>query len=267
MIRRTEIELGRLEPPTGSASPWHTQARELWTSATGAFERRDDEKAWELVLDARRSLVPLLSDEEKGALAVSLRAQTRKVDGWRKESLVELLPHPGKDVRPTDAYLMEAMLHLDVADANKIRVEQSRKDELRAAAAFLLVALVLTPVIVIVGPDLDLADVDFANVKLVLLVQIFGILGACISAIERTTKRARRRVPDERAARLATSVRLVTGAAGGLLALAAGQADILGTQEGAVLLAAFAAGLSERFVLGLVPATPAGREGGAGEAP
>lgn len=257
LARLRTTEPGTAEPITAvTAKAWLEYASCLCKGAEEAAARGRKEKAWALVLDARRSFVPLLSPSERDAVVKSVKAQSAKArtGHWRRVAIANLLG----DGTPDPACLMEAVLHLDTVDANKLRGLRVKASELAALAGVLLFALGGVLVVMLTGDRLDTAKVDFGNARLVALAPLFGIIGACLSGIERTQKRKAAAVPDERASAVATTIRPITGAAGGFLALAASQSGVLGNTAGAVLLGAFASGFSERFVLKLAGVDDAG---------
>jgi hypothetical protein len=228
---------------------WIRHGRRLGQEAERAFiDHNHKEAAWALLLKARRCLVPLMDGREKNALVVSLKQEATKVGGWRQKAIQALLERRPFD----DALIMESLLHIDVSSANRFRAARSRVNELGILAIILVVALVSATLLLSSG-RLNPDDVGFGNARLVILVQLFGIVGACLSGVARTSGRPQMKVPDERAAAVASIIRPVTGAAGGLLALAGAQAGIVSRDFATALLGAFAAGFSERFVLKFLP--------------
>jgi putative (di)nucleoside polyphosphate hydrolase len=245
-IARTRAEL---EQRRAAASAWWTRGSRLAHEAEAALSQRHHEAAWSLILESRRCLVPLLDHHERAALATSLRSESAKLGGWRRQAMAELLGSS----RPNDKQLMEALLHVDTAHANLFRELRVRRTELATLMAVLFASLGGILAILFVGPRVDFADVSLANGRLAALATAFGVAGASLSAIQRTTARASTRVPKERAAAVASIVRSLSGAVAGLITLAAAQGGLLGREAGALAVTAFAAGFSERFFLRLVP--------------
>lgn len=128
--------------------------------------------------------------------------------------------------------------------------------------AILLGSLIGVLLTLLVGSNIDFGIVTFNNARLVALVSLFGIVGASLSAMQRVSRRGRMRVPDLRAAAVASVVRSLSGAGAALVALAAAQAGLLGDEAGAVLIASFAAGFSERFILRFISDPGATEEDG-----
>lgn len=230
-------------------SSWWERGNVLALEAQSALEQGHREAAWDLLLDSRRCLVPLLSKDAQAALARSLRAGATNIRRWRRdamESLLRLDP-------PGGMALMEAQCHLDTANTNRLREFRSRRIERTILLSILMASLVGILTTLLVGPDVDFGIVTFNNPRLVLLVVFFGVVGASLSALQRSSRRPRVPVPDQRAAGVVSIVRSISGAGTALVILAAAQAGLLGEQAGSVLIAAFAAGFSERFVLRFIP--------------
>lgn len=263
---RTRIELSCRKD---GHPDWAGRARALCNAVQQAIERGHREAAWVLLLEARRTMVHLSSAAEREALGVSLMQEAAKVGTWRAAAMRRLLRSP----RPCGAArLSEALLHLDSALTNRARKRRTRRIELLASTVTLLVALVAIVVVLLTGDTLSVDDVTFGNRKLMVLSVLFGVVGACVSTLQRVPARPWSDVPNERAALLASVVRPVSGAASGLLVLTASQAGLLGPNTSGVLIAAFAGGFTERYILRFVSEDdekPKGDEklGGAGTSP
>jgi putative (di)nucleoside polyphosphate hydrolase len=269
-IARTKLEIEQRKTPQPSV--WVDRSMALVSAAESALQRHHMDAAWALVLDARRALIPLLTAEERRALATSLRFETRKYQGWRQMAVERLLD--GSDP-PDAATLSEAVFHIDTGHANRFRELRSRRNELLTLMVVLILALGATLGVLLIGDDFQTNDVSLGNEKLVALAPLLGALGACISTIQRTSRRQSMRVPDQRAAALVSIIRPMTGAGAAFIVLAGAQAGLVGDNTSTLLLAAFAAGFSERYILRFVedaepsepetPRPPAG--GGSGKRP
>jgi putative (di)nucleoside polyphosphate hydrolase len=235
---------------TTTTSDWWNRGWRLAQEAKNALGHRHWDATWALVLESRRCLIPLLTDGQKKALAASLRREATKLWGWRREAIDQLLSEEHNDM-PDDMQLMEAVFHIDSAHANLFRGLDLRRNELTWLMVVLISSLIGILAVLFSDPGVvDFGAVSFNNARLVALAILFGIEGATLSAVQRTSRRtAPARVPDQRAAAVASIIRSLSGAATGLVALAAAQAGLVGNEAGAVLLAAFASGFSERYIL------------------
>jgi hypothetical protein len=252
-LARTRLEVDQRKDTN---SGWWSRADRLALEAEQAARHDQPEGAWGLILESRRCLIPLLPLNEKAALAQSLRAELAKLTGWRRSAMDGLLGDGKSGQPPDDANLMEALSHVDNTNTNKLRGLRLRRNELIMLLLVLLLSLGILVLLFAVGGDIDLQDVTFNNGGLLIVVLLFGIIGATLSALQRTSRRASMRVPDVRAAAVESVIRSLSGAGGALIVLAAAQAGLLGNEPGAVLLAAFAAGFSERFILRFIPEKP-----------
>jgi putative (di)nucleoside polyphosphate hydrolase len=220
----------------------------LIAEARSAMEHRRHETAWSLVLHARVLLVWLLTGEERRTRALSLRAEaTDKLTGWRRTSALALLD--GDEV-PSPQRVMEALVQVDASHAASRRRNRTRRLELWVLTAWLLAALVLAGTLAFTGWTGDITAPLEAG-HLVVMTPVLGALGAALSAIKRVADRPPGRVPNERAAALSSSLRPLTGAATGVVVLAAAQAELIA--GAGILLAAFASGFSERYILRFLP--------------
>lgn len=247
-IARTQIEISQRRG--SGSSGWVHRATALVNAAQTALQHHRMDAAWALLLDARRTLVPALTAEEQRALATSLRVEAGKYRGWRQKAVEQLLE--GND-SPGAAALMEALFHIDSGHANQFRELRSRRNELLVLMVVLILSLATALGVLLVGDDIQAGTVSLGNEKLIALAPLLGILGACVSTIQRSTKRPSMKVPDQRAAALASIIRPMTGAGAGFVVLAGAQAGLVGDNVSTVLLAAFAAGFSERYILRFVP--------------
>ena len=243
-MTRTRIDLavGLGSDPGGARK----RAEALRNTARSASDRGHREAAWALLLDARREMAYLRDEREREALAISLRKETTKVGGWRKAAMEDLL---GLRSVPHAARLYEAQFHLDNTLANDRRKRRARRTELLISTVTLIIALCAIAVVLRRSDGLPSADLSFANGPLVASAVLFGIVGACVSTLQRVATRPWKGVPGERDALVASIVRPASGAASALLVVAAAQSDLLGGEPSSVLIAAFAAGFTERYIL------------------
>jgi putative (di)nucleoside polyphosphate hydrolase len=244
--------------------PHRFRANALIAGAAYELRHRQRQVAWALSQVARRELIHLLKDPERKALAVSAREEAAKLSGWRQRAVIALV---GSDRRvPDAAALVEAFQHIDSAGANEARGRRVLRRELVILGTVLLVATATITALLIawlpVSQSATPATVQgvpsspftgLATDRLAVLAALFGVVGACMSSIQRATKRSRMPVPGLRVATWASLARPLVGAAAGLVVWALATEGVLGT-EGFLVLA-FAAGFSERVILRYIPET------------
>ncbi len=236
------------EPTTHAMAKWRRHGMDLCALARSAARSKHFEAAWTFLLGASRSVVPLLGDEEKGAMVVRLRNQASKVEGWRRTAMDELLAPE----LPSEAALMEALVQADAASTNKLRALRSRRHELYWLLAIMIVSVASIVALFATSGSSGLGVVAFGNVPLVATSLAFGVIGACLSAAQRISRRPKAPVPDERALAVASLIRIPIGAGGALVVFTAAQAGLVESSPAAVLLGAFASGFSERYILRFV---------------
>jgi hypothetical protein len=240
-------------------------ALELVKLAAVELGNRRREAAWALSLAARRELIHALDEREHEALAVSVREQSAKLDSWRRRAVEKLVPGDGHV--PNAAALVEALQHIDAANSNQARAQRLLRRQLAILAVVLLATAGILMALVVAwlpasqpgpsssGPTVPSSPLSgLATDQLAVLAALFGIIGACISSMQRTTSdRRRMRVPQLRAASWASLTRPLVGAAVGLVVWALAAEGILGSQGLGVLGFAFAAGFSERVIVRFIP--------------
>ena len=229
---------------------------------------RRREAAWALSLAARRNLVHILDESERQALAVSVREEAEKVSpGWRGRA-VERLTSDGGRV-PSAAALAEALVHVDAGGSNQARGHRVLRHQLTTLAVILLMTVGILVALLVAwlpapqpqpSPSTPAAPSSplsgLAPDQLLVLAVLFGIVGACISSIQRaTSSRTQMRVPGQRTAMWASLTRPLVGAAAGLVVWALAAEGVLGDQGLGLLTFAFAAGFSERVILRFIPDT------------
>jgi hypothetical protein len=250
--------------PATDQDPHRLRARNLIELAASEFSHRRRQVAWALSQAARRELFYSLKDPELKALAVSAREEAEKLSSWRQRAVIELIGSDGRV--PDPAALAEAFQHIDAAGSNQARGRRVLRRELMILGAILLAATAtITALLVVWLPVPQPATLPtaqgvpsspftgLATDRLAVLAALFGVVGACMSSIQRATKRSWIRVPGLRVATWASLTRPLVGAAAGLVVWALATEGVLGT-EGFLVLA-FAAGFSERVILHYVPET------------
>jgi hypothetical protein len=237
--------------------------------AAAELSHRRREAAWALSLAARRELVHILDESELRALAVSVREEAEKVSpGWRGRA-VQRLTSDDRGV-PSAAALAEALVHVDAGGSNQARGHRVVRRQLATLAVILSTTVGILVALLVAwlpasqpqpSPSAPAASSSplsgLASDRLMVLAVLFGVVGACISSIQRaTSRRTRMGVPGLRAAMWASLTRPLVGAAAGLVVWALAAEGVLGDQGLGLLTFAFAAGFSERVILRFIPDAP-----------
>jgi hypothetical protein len=244
------------------------RARDLIKQAAIELSDRRREAAWALSLAARRELVHKLDESERQALAISVHEEAEKVSpGWRGRAVERLISDSGGV--PSAAALAEALVHVDAGGSNQARGQRVLRRQLAILAVVLLMTTGILVALLVAwlpasqpqpSPSAPAAPSSplsgLAADRLLVLAVLFGVVGACISSIQRaTSSRTRMLVPRQRATMWASLTRPLIGAAAGLVVWALAAEGVLGDQGLGLLTFAFAAGFSERVILRFIPDT------------
>jgi hypothetical protein len=229
----------------------------LLQKAEDAYRREDLGRAWSLLLEAQRSEIEALSDEQRQAKAIALRAEAGdKLRDWRKEAVLKLLDGtPGASVDE----LKEATQLRNEHFNNQYHKLDLAREQLMFLGPILLVALV--SLLAVVGLGLiQIRDLDWLDL---LTLMILGALGGALSAVRSLAGRPDRRIPDQLADRPVTALRPLLGAAAATGIALMVQAGVVSfgssdNQDLALLAVAFLAGFSERWFLGMIGSLPGG---------
>jgi putative (di)nucleoside polyphosphate hydrolase len=236
-------------------------AVELIKLAAKELSDRRREAAWALSQAARRELIRVMDPSEREALAGSAREEAEKLSGWRRRRVEQLTSHDGR--APSTADLVEAFQQIDASSSNRMRSQRVLRLELAILGVVLVAAAATLAALLVVwlpaprpssgAPAASSPLAGLATDRFAVLAVLFGILGACISSIQRATSRRPLRIPDLRSAMWAGLSRPVVGAAAGLVVWALAVEGVLGDQGLGLLGLAFAAGFSERVILRFIP--------------
>jgi hypothetical protein len=252
----------------GEKAP-HPSGLRLIEQAAIELGHRRREAAWALSLAARRELIQVLDEPRRQALAVSIREEAaEKLPEWRRRAVERLVPDDGR--APNPAALVEALQHIDAVGSNQARSQRILRRQLAILALILLATVGILVTLLVAWlpapqpetlPEPTATSLSplsgLATDRLAVLTVLFGVLGACISSIQRATSMRRRlRVPGLRAAMWASLTRPLVGAAAGLVIWALAAEGVLGNQGLGLLGFAFAAGFSERVILRFIPDPP-----------
>jgi hypothetical protein len=236
-----------------SAAQWIELCEKHLGNARAALRRWDVDAGYQALNAAWRAFLPAMTDEERNALVVSLRAEIagKLKDSWRGECAAALLEKPDTGDVPRAA-IDEAWLHVQTQAQNA----QRKLGLLRAQVMTLMVLLVILLGSAFAGVPASIWNGRDFPVDLLPAAIFFGLLGGALSAAigsKHTDPKAR--IPDVRRSRLLTLTRVIIGGATAIpvLVLIKGKVVALGVDGDAMLLAlCFLAGFSERWFLATI---------------
>jgi hypothetical protein len=237
--------------------PWEN-ADALLNQADERIKVRDLDGAWALLLEAERTEIARLSPQELKNRERIFRSEMDKVDSrWRRDAIKHLMDD-FDDPDTLASRLGAAQGLLDDYYQNQYYKHGLVLAHMRGLIAIAITAL-MTLLVLIGQISPDLLRSDDWDWKLLLVVLLFGVLGACFSAtIKVQGDTAKSKIPEMTAGFSITLARTVLGATPALAAYAFLKAKVLTIGSGesstipAALAVAFAAGFSERLVLRLL---------------
>jgi hypothetical protein len=237
---------------------------------------------WQCVHAAHRLMVTNLSHEEHKAIALALREEalnSNKFSPWRKRSIEQLLPEAKRLFPEADSHKPGADSHKPEADSQKkaepatlkpnllqsllIVHDQYGTDYHKLASIQWQLSVLFIVAVAASGVWIKYAPWDLGNDavrgmwdwKWRALAALCGVMGATLSGIFSVSKNwTQGRIPDLLLSWHVTLARLAVGAISALVLQVALISGLLKFQEikatqGIVLIAAFAAGLTERLVI------------------
>jgi hypothetical protein len=241
-------------------APWAAAAQPFLDKADERLAAQDLDGAWSLLQEGMRKEIAALHDPELSNREQILRCEAAKVRSeWRKCAVDHLM----KEGQPEDgrsSRLETSQWLLDDYYQNQYYKNGLLQGQLRNLVFISLIALLaLLTLIGWTGTDLTKwPDWDW---KTLLLVLLFGVLGASFSATRKITDDSgKSKIPEMAASFSITVARTVLGATPALAAyaflrsgmLTVGSSGANKTPMPVVLAISFAAGFSERLVLGVL---------------
>ena len=260
-----EIELhaliGRIEQTRGSREleqpVWADAARSLVNDTRLALHQDRLDLGWRCLHAAQR--LELFGLNELNGDALKTRAQTVareadvKLDGWRHLAVEDRLGKDGglkEDMTVEDVYEASTILH-DHFNNQYYKIGLLKRQSARLAVLALFTTIAVIGLHGTVGPIFG-PDVDLVSGVFVLSVALFGVLGASVSGFLSLTKAGTSgKIPDQLISAWVTFARPMIGAAASLVLfgfLHAGLLQLGDPNAGLILVVAFAAGSSERFL-------------------
>jgi hypothetical protein len=249
--------LARIEPRIQAATPAqkaaYQECKSLLETAEQSLKAGGLNLGWGLVHEAERAEIGALDDPQLKARVIALRHEAAaKLREWRQKAALELLGHVGKNPPTADEVREALRVRNEHFENQYYKIKVSRLQLLVLGVALLVTLVTLLFVLWRSGSTIgDLGWLEFLRVMLA------GALGGALSAVRSLGGGGGRKIPDQLADWPITAMRPLLGAAtgtGAALLLAAGIL-VFGKDEyrdAALLAAAFVAGFSERWFLGLI---------------
>jgi hypothetical protein len=231
-----------------------SKIRSVLKGAREALEARDVDGAWKCFNCACRLELLYLRPEQLAAAATAIRSEASKLDGWRKEAVLNLLEDNQKGELSERVFL-----------AARIRDEhydnEAYKDSLRrkSSTVFAITLLLAAPTLLGLSWWKHLPPTGGDQVTMLLSVAMFGLLGATISAtLAAVQQRGASRIPELVSSYQVTFLRPFMGPASAIVLYFVAKSTLFGQifkfppTDDTLPIVAVAAGFSERLVLRVV---------------
>ena len=263
-------ELGRrIDAAVGEAGSWALAAEALMRRSADALLRGNLQEGWECLLAAQRMEIFDMKGAELSARAKTLREEAGKLTTWRQSAVratLDLLPQDLKDQEESkdgpQSLVYRATRLRDEHFANLYFRHELSWQQLKILSILLLVVTASAVALLTMTGALTPAG-HVPHSILLAAAALFGAMGAGFStALSLLQMPFQARIPERMAQSSITFTRPLLGAVAGLVTYAfleSGLFQLPDLNLFIALLAAFAAGFSDRLVLRAVEAV-----GGAG---
>jgi hypothetical protein len=222
----------------------------LLDSAVERQTEGDLEGGWAFLHAAEREEIVNFSDEEFRALVDWLRNEaSQKLRGWRRSTASELLGRPG--TLPPRANAQDAMRLIHEHSDNQYHKLDLLAEQLGVMTPILLLMLAAFAVIVAIG-GVSIGQLGWRDW---VALMITGSIGGALSAVRSLGGKQDDKIPDRLFAWPITLLRPALGAAaatGLVLIIQSGVVEFGDGERLALFAAAFLAGFSERWFLGVI---------------
>jgi hypothetical protein len=234
-------------------SSWAQSAVHNLLDAEQKLAAGKTEQGWISTHAAQRAILSNPENPERAVrAAVALRHEAEKVTGWRAKAITDLLGNSNGCIPVDQQLIVEAIAVRDDYFRNNYFKISLRRRHLVQVACFLWTGILAC----VVASFYKLLPAPYHNGNQVFLVVLFGILGACLSVGQGLlASDVSARIPAQQAGAFVVWVRPAIGAAAALMALALLDSRFLSldtSAPGVTYLLAFAAGYSERFIVGAI---------------
>jgi uncharacterized membrane protein len=238
-------------------TPWAQCAVRNLLDAEQKLASGRTEQGWVSASAAQRAILSNPANPERAErAAISLRYEAEKITGWRAKAIADLIRPAKGDAAPDPVKqqqrIVEAVsLRDDYYQNNYLKIAL-RRSHLARLARFLWTGILIC----FLASCFKALPSPYDNRQQVLLVILFGIIGACLSVSQGLLSAdVSAKIPAQQIGAFVVWMRPAIGAAAALLALALLNAKVLTFDPavpGITYLFAFAAGYSERFIVGAI---------------
>jgi hypothetical protein len=246
-----------VDKETGTIT-WKNTACRFLVDAKSALNSQDIDTGWQCLHAAQREEILGYEPDELAERSIMLRHEAGKLTGWRKDIIYKLIDKPDAQVDSSisNRALFKAVQVRDEHYNNKyFKIALRRKNLFFLFVTILLIVGLIPLLSGFVGFPKPLNDW-----KMLLLVEIFGALGATFSvALTLTNRSVEAKIPDQILGSFVTWMRPAIGATAAVAAYVFSQAGLLaGIFKGdfqkipLILSIAFIAGFSERLVINAI---------------
>lgn len=240
--------------------PWAQCAVRSLLDAEQKQVCRNIEQGWVSASTAQRAI--LSNPENRKRLiraAIALRREAEKITGWRAKAISDLICEKGElrqDLMDEPERVIDAIFLRDDYSQNNYFKISLRRRHLKQLFWILWIGILGCAIASYFG---QLPKI-YNDTHVLGLVIVFGVLGACLSVSQGLLRaEVSAKIPDQQIGAFVTWMRPAIGAAAALVVIAlldANQTVKLfsfdASSIGVVGLLAFAAGYSERFIVGAI---------------
>lgn len=238
---------------------WKDASCKFLLEAESALKENNVDKGWQCLHAAQREEVHGYNEDEIRDRAVALRYEAKKLSGWRRDIVYELLGKVSENAdgkKPGRIQVYRAAQVRDEHYNNKYFKIMLRRKNLAVLFIVLLLLVILIPVL----SALQIMPAPLRDWRLVLVSELFGTLGATFSvALTLTNSSLDTKIPDQIIGSFITWMRPVIGATAAVAAYILSQAGLLENiisldieSTPFILTIAFVSGFSERLVVNAV---------------
>jgi hypothetical protein len=241
--------------------PWARSAFRFLLQADSYLADGDLQQGWIALLSAQRAMLGGSQDPEKILrAAVGLRREMVKITGWRAKAIEDLICGADGELRPNiqnepDRVIEALALRDDQFHTTYFKILLRRRHLLQLFLVLgigILLCIALSLLNVLPGP--------FANHQNVIAAILFGALGAALSVSRGLLSTdVSAKIPAQQVGAFVVWMRPMIGATAALIALVLLYANDAfkifawnTTQSGVIIAVSFAAGFSERFIVGAI---------------